>query len=42
MEYGWLNIGSLLFGLIALIIPIITFMRQDNYVSNNLGVISGN
>ncbi len=41
MEYGWLNIGSLLFGLIALIIPIITFMRQDNYVSNNLGVISG-
>lgn len=41
MEYGWLNIGSVLFGLIALVIPIITLMRQDNYVSNNLGVLSG-
>lgn len=41
MEYGLLNIGSLLFGLIALVIPIIILMRQDNYVSNNLGLISG-
>lgn len=41
MGYGWLNIGSVLFGFIALIIPIINLMRQDNYVSNNLGVLSG-
>ncbi len=41
MGYGWLNIGSVLFGLIALVIPIITLMRQDNSVSNNLGVLSG-
>lgn len=27
--------------MIALIIPIITLMRQDNPVSNNLGVLSG-
>ena len=41
MDYGWLNIGSVLFGLIALIIPIINLMKEDKTVSNNLGVFSG-
>lgn len=36
MGYGWLNIGSILFGLIAVIIPIINFMRQDRSNSKNL------
>lgn len=41
MDYGWLNIGSLLFGLIALIIPIIKLMMQDKPNIKNLGILSG-
>lgn len=33
MNYGWLNIGSILFGLIAIAIPIINLMKKYN--SNN-------
>lgn len=41
MSYGWLNIGSILCGLIAVIIPIINLMRKDESVRNNLGIFSG-
>ncbi|MEG2788507.1 MAG: hypothetical protein RR942_11900 [Romboutsia sp.] len=41
MDYGWLNIGSLLFGLIALTIPIIKIMMKDKPNSKNLGILSG-
>ncbi|MEG2869772.1 MAG: hypothetical protein RR894_18730 [Terrisporobacter sp.] len=41
MDYGWLNIGSLLFGLIAIIIPIIKFIMQDKSDSKNLGILPG-
>lgn len=37
MDYNWLNIGRILFGLIALIIPIINIMMQDKPISKNLG-----
>lgn len=41
MDYSWLNIGSILFGLIAVVIPIINLMRQDKSTSKSLGIISG-
>ena len=41
MNYGWLNIGSVLLGLIALIIPIVNLMREDKSVNKNLGIFSG-
>lgn len=41
MIFGWLTTGSVLFGLIAIIVPIINLMRQDKSVISNLGVFSG-
>ena len=41
MDYGCLNKGSLLFGLIALVIPIINLMMQYKSASKNLGILSG-
>lgn len=41
MGYGWLNIGSILCGLIAVIIPTINLMRKDKSVIDNLGIFSG-
>ena len=41
MLLGWLTEGSILFGLIAVVMPIINLMRQDNGVINNLGLFSG-
>ncbi|MEG1311519.1 MAG: hypothetical protein RR942_11835 [Romboutsia sp.] len=41
MDYGWLNKGSLLFGLIALIIPIIKIMMKDESDTKRLGILSG-
>lgn len=40
MNYGWLNIGSILCGLIAVVIPIINLMREDKSSINNLGILS--
>lgn len=39
--YYELCLGSILFGLIAVIIPIINLMRQDKSVIKNLGIFSG-
>ncbi len=41
MYYGWLNIVSILCGLIAVVIPIINLIREDKHNSKNLGVLSG-
>lgn len=41
MIFGWLTTGSILFGLIAIIIPIINLMKQDKDSISNLGVFSG-
>ncbi|WP_195251611.1 hypothetical protein [Romboutsia sp. 1001713B170207_170306_H8] len=41
MFLGWITKGSILFGLIAVVIPIINLMRQDKAVVNNLGIFSG-
>ena len=37
---GWLNIGSLLLGLIAWILPIIYLMRHKQHEHQNWGVLS--
>lgn len=41
MIFGWLTTGSILFGLISIIVPIINLMRQDKSAVRNLGVFSG-
>ncbi|MGL4913701.1 MAG: hypothetical protein ACRC3Y_14870 [Romboutsia sp.] len=41
MIFGWLTTGSILFGLISIIVPIINLMRQDKGAVSNLGVFSG-
>lgn len=38
MGYGWLNIGSVLFGLIAVIIPIINLMSNEKCVNARVAV----
>ncbi len=40
MDYVWLNKGSILFGLISVIMPIIAIMCKDNTSKNNLGLFS--
>ena len=35
MDYGWLNVGSFLLGLIALACPFIYFIRRGKYISND-------
>lgn len=37
---GWLNLGSLVFGLIAWILPVINLMQQNKADSRNLVVFS--
>ncbi|MCH7321590.1 hypothetical protein LZ480_06750 [Solibacillus sp. MA9] len=37
---GWLNIGSLLLGLIAWILPVIYLMRNKKHEHKNWGVLS--
>lgn len=37
---GWLNIGSLLLGLIAWILPVINLMRNKKHEHKNWGVLS--
>ncbi len=37
---GWLNIGSLLFGLIAWILPVINLMQNKKHEHKNWGVLS--
>ena len=37
---GWLNIGSLLLGLIAWILPVINLMRNNKHEHKNWGVLS--
>lgn len=41
MLWGWITVGSILFGLIAVVIPIINLMRQDKAADNQLGIFSG-
>ncbi len=41
MDYGWLNIISILCGLIAVAIPIINLMKEDKSSSNNLSLSAG-
>ena len=38
--YGWLNIGSLLFGLVAWILPITTLAKHNKYKNKNQALIS--
>ena len=40
MDYVWLNKGSILFGLISVIMPIIAIVYKDNASKNNLGLFS--
>lgn len=40
MNYGWLNIGSILFGLIAVAIPAINIMRKEKVEIKKLGIFS--
>ena len=40
MNYGLLNKGSLLFGLIALIIPIINLMWENKSINKKWGIFS--
>lgn len=40
MDYGWLNIGSLLFGLIALILPVIHLIQNKESINGSWGVFS--
>lgn len=37
---GWLNIGSILLGLIAWILPVINLMRNKKHENKNWGVLS--
>lgn len=41
MIFNWLTTGSILFGLIAVVIPIINLTREDKSKVNNLGLLSG-
>lgn len=40
MDYGLLNRGSLLFGLIAIILPIINLMRENKSINKNWSIFS--
>jgi len=37
---GWLNLGSLLFGLVAWVLPVVNFMRYTKHDSNNWVILS--
>lgn len=40
MDYGLLNRGSLLFGVIAVILPIINLMRENKSINKNWSILS--